>query len=265
VEKKKSSASIPGENAAAAATRLRLTISYDGAPFAGWQSQAGGNGVQDAIEKALAKVTRTKVTVYGAGRTDAGVHALAQVAHFDVPAELALTMESWRRAINANLPGTLRILRVVQARRGFHARFSARGKIYRYDLCLAPVLPPLLFRRAWHLPQPLDPAKLGETLAMFVGKHDFRAFAANRGTPPTNTVREISAIRASGSGGMLRVTFEGAGFLYKMVRMLTGAAVRVAQDRESIDTVRRLLSKPGTAKWTYVAPADGLHLVRVVY
>ena len=159
----------------------------------------------------------------------------------------------------------MRILRAARAAKDFHARFDARGKIYRYDICTAAVLPPHRHRRAWHIPQGLDPAVLRDTLQIFVGAHDFRAFAANRRTPVTDPVRVISSIRATQSGHSIALIFQGNGFLYKMVRMLTGAGVRVAQGKESPDRLRALLATPTSGHWTFVAPADGLHLVRVLY
>lgn len=245
--------------------RIRLTLAYDGAAFSGWQSQSGGAGVQDAVERAITRVTKQSTRIHGAGRTDAGVHALAQVAHFDAPSTLHLAPKEWMRALNANLPNEVRVLRVAQAPADFHARFSARGKIYRYEIHRAAVLPPLHFRRAWHVPQPLDLARLREAARLFEGRHDFGAFAANRGAPVADTVRSIRSVRVSASGSSITLTFEGDGFLYKMVRMLVGAMVRVALERESAGRIHTLLENPKSAKWTHVAPADGLYLVRVLY
>jgi tRNA pseudouridine38-40 synthase len=163
------------------------------------------------------------------------------------------------------LPPTIRILRISRAREDFHSRFSATGKIYRYDLWLGDVLPPHLASRAWQMPHPVDLALLRSTLELFVGRHDFRAFTANRGTRVNDTVRRIDSIRVTRLGATLRLTFQGSGFLYKMVRMLTGAGLRVAIGRDSAETIRHLLANPDTGRWTQVAPADGLHLVRVLY
>ena len=124
-----------------ATRRLKLTIAYDGSPFAGWQSQAHGRGVQDVIEKAFVDIVGSRVVVYGSGRTDARVHALGQCAHVDVP-DGSLGLTDWRRALNACLPSTIRILRAQRAAGDFHARFSARGKIYRYGIRTSAVLPP---------------------------------------------------------------------------------------------------------------------------
>ncbi len=245
--------------------RLKLTIAYDGAPFSGWQSQAGGRTVQDAIEGALAKIAGGKITLHGSGRTDAGVHALGQIAHFDPPADSRMTPDAWRRALNATLPPSVRILRATRVSADFHARFSVRKKIYRYEIDTRAVLPPHHYQRTWHFPHGLDAAKLRDALQIFVGAHDFRAFAANRSAPVADPVRRIAAIRVTKSGPLLSLTFEGDGFLYKMVRMLTGAGVRVAQGRASAEQLRALLAEPTSGHWTYVAPADGLYLLRVLY
>jgi len=245
--------------------RLKLTIAYDGAPFSGWQSQAGGNTVQDLIEGALLRISGTKITLHGSGRTDAGVHALGQIAHFDAPADSRMPADAWLRALNATLPPAIRILRSVRTRTNFHARFAARGKIYRYEMDTRPVLAPFRAGRAWHFPHALDLDALRDSLQLFVGTHDFRAFAANRSTPVTDPVRTIDSIRLTTTSSGLALTFHGNGFLYKMVRMLTGAGVRVAQGRDSADRIRTLLAAPTSGHWTYVAPADGLYLVRVLY
>jgi len=241
---------------------LKLTIAYAGEPFAGWQSQAHGTAVQDLIEAALLKIVGRRVVVHGAGRTDAGVHALAQCAHIEVDSRL--TPAVWMNAINANLPPTIRVLRAVKAPAGFHARFSAKGKVYRYEINNAPVLPPLEVGRAWHAPKPLDFGVLRDAAQIFVGTHDFAPFAANRGKPVKDTTRTIHRITVSQKGPTILLTFQGEGFLYKMVRMLSAAIIRCAQGGESVAEMRQRLEN-GTPKWNHVAPAEGLYLVRVIY
>lgn len=249
------------------ATRIRLDLAYDGRPFAGWQSQASGNTIQDRIQFALARICDQPVAIFGAGRTDAGVHALGQVAHFDSPSSVShLDPIAWRRALNANLPPEIRVVRVRKTPDSFHARFSVKEKIYRYDLVSGDVLPPHAVGRAWHVP--LLEASAGEIQAIldyFVGTHDFANFAANRGKPPTHTIRTIQSIRVTASGSRLSITFRGKGFLYKMVRMLTGAAVRVAIGKLPPTWIPHLLANPGIEKCHHVAPADGLYLVRILY
>ncbi|HEY5707131.1 MAG TPA: tRNA pseudouridine(38-40) synthase TruA [Terrimicrobiaceae bacterium] len=242
--------------------RLRLTIAYDGGPYAGWQSQLSGNTVQDILESAFRKIAGTRVIVHGSGRTDAGVHALGQCAHVEVFG----TMDSadWQRALNANLPPTIRIVRSIRVPSDFHARFSAKAKIYRYLVRNGTILPPHEFGRVWHVPQPLNIEKLRQAAALFTGRHDFAAFSASRGEPNGETVRTIRRIALSCQTGLIALTFEGDGFLYKMVRMLTAAMIRLAQQRENLETLRARL-RTGAPKWNHVAPAEGLYLVRVRY
>jgi tRNA pseudouridine38-40 synthase len=243
--------------------RLKLTIAYDGAPFTGWQSQAHKGAVQDFLEAAVQKVSGKRVTVHGAGRTDAGVHALAQCAHFDAPSS-NMKPEDWRNALNANLPPGIRVMKCRRAPEDFHARFSATGKIYRYLVHLTPILPPHELGRVWHIPQEINLAALKEAAAFFVGWHDFTAFTANRGGPPPDPHRTIQRVSVARKGDLLSLTFEGEGFLYKMVRMLTAALMRVAQERHDAgDLYARL--RDGGPRWNRVAPPEGLYLVKVLY
>ena len=242
--------------------RLRLTIAYDGGPYAGWQSQPAGNAVQDLLEKAFWEIAAIRVVVHGAGRTDAGVHALGQCAHVEVFGKM--DPGDWKRALNANLPPTIRVVRSCKVASDFHARFSAKGKVYRYLVRNKPVLPPHEFGRVWHVPHALDIGALRRAAGVLTGRHDFAAFSANRSKAVRETVRTIRKIALSCRTDLIVLTFEGDGFLYKMVRMLTGAMIRVAQQREDLDTLRARLTK-GVPKWNHVAPAEGLYLVRVLY
>ncbi len=244
--------------------RLKLLIAYDGRKFRGWQSQATCDGVQDFLEKALAQIVGTRVVVHGSGRTDAGVHALGQVAHIDVPRD-RVPLAKWVSAINACLPHEIRVLRATRAKPKFHARFDASGKIYTYRIWAGPILHPMEIGRAWFMPVPLDFARLRETAQALVGKHDFAGFAANRGQPELGTVRTIHSIRVMQRGSLITLRFEGGGFLYKMVRLLTGTLVRVAQVRLEPAFIHELLAAPGKRKTNYAAPAEGLYLTRVLY
>lgn len=244
--------------------RVQLTIAYDGAPFSGWQSQAHGKAIQDHLETAAAKICHRPVIIHGAGRTDSGVHALEQSAHFDA-LDQRLDPATWIRAFNANLPQEIRVIRARLVSHSFHARFSAKGKIYRYQIVTSSVLPPMHYRRAWHVPTPLDETALSRALSFFVGSHDFRPFSANRGKPIADTVRIIQSINSRRDGTSIRITVQGNGFLYKMVRILVASAVRVAQGKESEMWISELLANPEGRKSSYVAPPDGLTLVRVLY
>ncbi len=243
--------------------RLRFIIAYDGRAYSGWQSQRSANTIQDILEKALQKVAGRHITVHGAGRTDAGVHALGQCAHTDVFATMMDPAE-WQRALNANLPPTIRVMKSSRAAASFHARFSAKGKVYRYLIRNGPVLPPQEFGRVWHVPQTVRLDILRQALAHLVGEHDFRAFSAQRGKLPSDTRRTIQKVSLAHRGELLTLTFQGDGFLYKMVRMLTAAIVRVAQSRDSLESLQLRL-KTGAPRSNHVAPPDGLTLMRVLY
>lgn len=250
--------------------RLKLTIAYDGNPFGGWQIQPNADTVQARIEGALAEVAKEAVRVHGSGRTDAGVHALGQVAHFDAPEALTMNPLNWLAALNTRLPAAIRIMECEEAPGGFHARFSAIEKTYYYDLSIYPVLPPFLAGRAWHLPRQLDPATLASALAHYPGRHDFRAFAANRGneTAETDYFRTLSEASLATLDHGYRLTFTGNGFHYKMVRLLTGAAVKAAQGALRLDDLATLLDPPAggpVEKAPLCAPPDGLTLRRVRY
>jgi len=248
---------------------LKLTIAYDGATFAGWQIQPNGDTIQERIESALAGVAKEPLRLHGSGRTDAGVHALGQVAHFDAPDHLTMNPFNWVPALNTKLPPEIRVISCEEVPDDFHARFSALSKTYTYRLCLSPVLPPFLAKRAWHLPRQLNPVDLEEALTLFQGSHDFRAFAANRGneSEETDYLRTITRSDFATIDEGYLLTFTGNGFLYKMVRLLTGAAVQTAQGYLRHDDLEALVKAPeaGGEKSPLCAPPDGLTLKEVTY
>ncbi len=239
-------------------------IAYDGTGFSGWQSQAKGNTIQDRIESAFAVVTGEKIRVHGAGRTDSGVHALGQCAHADVP-PTRLPPAIWQDALNASLPPQIRVVGCRFVPTSFHARFSARGKVYRYRVATTPILSPFEVDRAWHVSSPLDDAALRGCAALFIGTHDFASFAANRGKPPNSTVRTIRSVRVRRTGSVMEFEFNGDGFLYKMVRLIVGAIIRCALGKDDLALVRQRLTQPNQTGARLVAPAAGLTLARVSY
>lgn len=251
-------------------SRLKLTIAYDGRPFNGWQSQACGNTVQDHLSRALEIVAKQPVAIHGSGRTDAGVHALAQTAHFDAPDNVSMNPFNWVPALNTKLPAAIRVMACEEVSAGFHSRFDATGKIYQYDLCTDPILPPFKAGLAWHLPRGLDAAELQRALDVFLGRHDFHAFAAYRGNekPDMDWHRTIRSATVSSLETGYCVTWHGDGFLYKMVRLMTGAAVHVASGRMRLVDLAALLDQPPgllLGKSPLCAPADGLYLREVLY
>jgi len=244
--------------------RLKLIIAYDGTPFGGWQSQRHGNTIQDHIERAFAIVSGQRVRIHAAGRTDAGVHALAQCAHVDLN-KLYMAADRWPRALNASLPRTIRVTRSWFVSEKFHARYSAKGKIYRYRIWAGPVLPPCEFHRAWHVAAPVDCERLKSAAMKFPGRHDFAAFAANRGKPESNTTRSVRSTRVRRKGPLIEIDFEADGFLYKMVRLMVGAIVEVARGRKDAEEISKRLHSPKCSGARLAAPADGLFLTRVRY
>ena len=246
------------------ARRLKLIVAYDGAPFAGWQSQSHGNTIQDHLEHAFERITGTRLRIHGAGRTDAGVHALAQCAHVDLAKKFS-PVERWTEALDALLPPAIRVLRCQYVSNNFHARRSAKGKIYRYRIWCAPVLPPFEYRRAWHIPCPLDLKILQKAAKHFVGTHDFAAFAANRGKPEESTIRTINSVRVWQKGPCVTLELDGDGFLYKMVRLIVGSLVKCALGKIRVEDVTARLHSGQVGAARFAAPADGLFLVRVRY
>ncbi len=250
--------------------RLKLTIAYDGRPYNGWQSQPDGNTVQDFVQAALLEVAKQPLRIHGSGRTDTGVHALGQIAHFDAPSELTMNPFNWVPALNCKLPGTIRIMACEEVPPDFHSRFSAIGKVYQFDICTDPVLPPLKAGLAWHLPRQLDVDVLWDALALFIGRHDFHAFAAYRGneTADIDWCRTIESVELTTVQDGYQIDYHGDGFLYKMVRLLTGGAVKAAQGRIRLDDLAALLDQPPGlphGKSPHCAPADGLFLKKVIY
>jgi tRNA pseudouridine38-40 synthase len=247
-------------------SRLKLIVSYDGASFSGWQSQANRNTIQDRLENAFQCICSNPVRVHGAGRTDAGVHALAQCAHVDL-AKRRYEPDRWVSALNGLLPPAIRVMRCRFVSEAFHARFSAKGKTYRYRVWNAAVLPPFESGRAWHVAGALDFDRIVLAAEEFCGEHDFASFSANRGTPETNTVRIIRAVRLRRAGPCISMEFDGDGFLYKMVRMMAGTLVRIGLNKSSPQDISARLRSPRKAvsRGRTAAPADGLFLIRVRY
>jgi tRNA pseudouridine38-40 synthase len=243
-----------------------LSIAYDGTDYAGWQLQPDAPTIQGAVEKALARVhgvAPRRIAIVGAGRTDAGVHALDQVASYAPPTERSPA--TLRRALAALLPESIRVLRVARAPEGFHACRSATGKTYRYLIVNRELALPFEARGAWHVRSPLDLLSMKEAARSLVGRHDFAAFATAGGQSAT-TVRHLRRLEIeSRGGGLVRVEAEGDGFLYRMVRNVVGLLVQIGRGREPVDRARRALASGQRAEAGLSAPARGLCLAHVAY
>jgi tRNA pseudouridine38-40 synthase len=242
---------------------LKLTIAYDGTRFVGWQRQAAGESIQELIEGALATFEGAPVTVHGAGRTDAGVHALGQVASVELAA--AHDTAAIQRGLNVRLPPEIRILTVEEAASGFHARFSARAKTYQYRIRNASVVSPFERLYVWHVPGPLEVGAMAEAAAALVGTHDFASFQS-AGSPITGTVRTIArSTLAREADGLLVYDVEGTGFLRHMVRAIVGTLVEIGQRRRPVSSMASLLAGRTRADAGATAPPHGLFLVHVNY
>ncbi len=253
---------MPPVASSPAASRWKCLCAYDGGAFDGWQSQPEGNAIQDVIERRLEEVFKTDVRIHGSGRTDAGVHASGQVFHFD--AVWPHGADKLRAALQAGLPRSIRLKSVRRAPRDFHARFSAKGKIYSYFIHLGEA-DPFTAPWCWSFGRELDWEAIGEAAAILRGKHDFKAFAAEGGVERETTVRDLRRLDIKRRGRRVRLDFEADGFLYKMARSLTGALVNVGLGRLTARDIAALLKSARRTPQVPTAPPQGLFLVRVIY
>jgi tRNA pseudouridine38-40 synthase len=244
---------------------FRLTLAYDGTDFAGWQRQrtGGGRTVQGVLEDALAGLAGgQRVAVVGAGRTDAGVHALGQVASLDLPR--AIEVDALQRALNGLLPADVRVLDAALATPGFHPRKSAVSKLYRYVLDFGGVQPPQRARYAGHHPGPLDAAAVRAAAALYLGRHDFASLASS-GSSATTSVRTVTRSEAILEAGTLVYETEADGYLRKMVRSMVGGLLAAGSGALDPAALARALAARDRRAWPAPASARGLTLVRVDY
>jgi tRNA pseudouridine38-40 synthase len=253
------------ETAGAPGRVLKLTVQYDGTDHVGWQRQAEGSSIQGALEDALAAFEGQPVTVNGAGRTDAGVHALAQVASVRIHA--AHHVDSIQRGLNAVLPASIRVTRVEDAPAAFHARFDAAAKTYEYRIVNAPFVSPFLCRYAWHVPRPLDPDAMRRAAEALVGRHDFAAFQGT-GSDVLHCVRTVESIdweEGRGPDTPLVLAITADGFLRHMVRSIAGTLVDIGLGRWPPAEAGEILSSRERVRAGRTAPPHGLFLRHVRY
>lgn len=241
---------------------IKLVIEYDGTRYAGWQIQKGQPTVQQEIVNAIHRVTNEKVTLYGASRTDAGVHAVGQVANFHTRSKVAI--ERFPHAINFYLPNDIAIRSAEEVPAKFHAQFDAKGKTYRYTVLNAWTPRPLVRTTAYHVRGPLDVAVMRRAARAFVGKHDFRAFGTEVGRKKT-TVRTIRRLKVWREGELVSFEVNGDGFLYNMVRAMIGTLLRVGQGKLPPQDVRRILKEADRVSVGPIVPPNGLCLIAVEY
>jgi tRNA pseudouridine38-40 synthase len=238
----------------------KIVLAYDGTDFRGWQRQPDERTIQGALEDAVFKITRKKAAVHGAGRTDAGVHALGQVASFRVATKLP--DEDLCRALNAVLPWDIRIITLERAAPGFHARKSAKSKVYQYRIVQTRSIGPFDFRYALHWPHPLNLRVMRAAALLFVRRADFTAFSSNRERSPMRKVRR-SEIRKK--GGEVVYTIEAEGFLRYMVRTIVGTLLEIGRGKLDPDGVEEIFRRKDRLLAGPTAPAKGLCLIRVDY
>lgn len=241
---------------------FRISLAYDGTDFVGWQRQASGTSIQGLLEEALAVLDGRPVTVAGAGRTDAGVHALGQVASFSL--ERAIDAPVLVRALNARLPASVRVLSAEGVPASFHARFAARAKTYRYRIWNADVLSPFERFSAWHVAGALSIEGMREAAHTLVGRHDFAALQAT-GSAPGSTERTVHASEVTTDGCLVTYEVSGDGFLRHMVRAIVGSLVEIGRGRRDPGWLSEVLQLRDRARAGPTAPPHGLFLVRVDY
>jgi tRNA pseudouridine38-40 synthase len=247
---------------------LKVILSYDGAEFSGWQVQPDATTVQGTLASAIGRLTGEKVLPQGSGRTDAGVHALAQVVTFVT--ESSVPTENFVKALNDILPASVRVLQVSEAPADFHARHSARGKTYRYRIYRESICPPFLARYVWHYPYPLDEEAVARAACLVTGEKDFTSFAAvdperGRDGEPVSNVRTIFSSSWERAGEELTYTVRGSGFLHHMVRNLVGTFILLGRGTLQVEDMTRILDARNRSAAGATAPASGLYLVNVEY
>lgn len=243
--------------------RFRLIIEYDGGPFVGWQYQQNGPSVQQAIESAIFRFCGQRTTVYGSGRTDTGVHALGQVAHVDLVREFAPT--TVRDAINFHLkPAPIVVLEAAPVADHFHARFSARQRLYLYRILNRPSPPAYERGRVWWVPIPLDADRMAQAAAILVGRHDFTSFRSTMCQAET-PVKTLDSLTVHRDGSELRIEVRARSFLHNQVRIIAGSLKLVGEGKWSQADIAAALVARDRVRAGPTAPAHGLCLVSVGY
>ena len=242
--------------------RVKAIVMYDGSSYKGWQVQNEGNTIQETIEKVIQRISSEEIRIIGSGRTDAGVHALGQVFHFDTGKELG--DKEWENAMNALLPLNIRIQKIEFVSDEFHARFSVKRKIYQYDLnCGA--FDPFHYLTVYQYGKKLNIKKMKEATRIFIGYHDFTSFCANKKEEVENQCKEIYNINIEEKKDILSIEFVGEGFLRYMIRMIVGTLIKVGEEKLTVLEVQEMLKAKNKEICPFNAPACGLYLVKVEY
>ncbi|MES2345573.1 MAG: tRNA pseudouridine(38-40) synthase TruA [Chlamydiota bacterium] len=245
--------------------RYKLILSYDGTHYGGWQIQPNSLTIQELVQKALTTALRHETHITGSGRTDAGVHARAQVAHFTT--DTSFDIKTLLRSLNGLLPPDIRIFDLEPVSDDFHARYSAQGKIYHYHLHLERYHDPFNRLYSTHIRYPLDQELLKKAALLFLGTHDFTSFAneAHRGAAANNPIKTLKRLDIIQEPGGIRLEFEGNGFLYKMVRNIVGTLLEIASKQRKIEEIPELFAAKNRCLADTAAPPQGLFLHQVLY
>jgi tRNA pseudouridine38-40 synthase len=241
---------------------IQIVLEYDGTAYHGWQIQQEKPTIQQTVEDVLSTLLNTPTRVIASGRTDAGVHALAQVAHFRT--ESALPLAALWRGANSLLPSDIVIKEIREVSDDFHARFSARGKIYKYQILNTPVRSPLLHRYTWHISTPLDLSAMEKAAHLLEGTHDFASFRGAN-CSALHAVRTMRRIWFVSSPPLLTIFFEANAFLRYMVRNIVGILVEVGQGKRTVEEIEQILEGRDRRLAGRTAPSQGLFLVKVLY
>ena len=241
-------------------SNYKIVLSYDGTDYHGWQLQPGKNTIQGTIEQALFRFRSCRIPVIGAGRTDAGVHALRQVAHFR--ANTRLDAKEFLQALNGTLPKDIRVISLQRVSADFHARKSAKSKIYRYRILNSPRMSPFLLRYVLHWPSALDIQAMSEAAALFIGEYDFTSFSSNKELHP---VRNVILSKINQRGKEIAYDVEANGFLRYMVRSIVGTLLEVGRGKMHPEDLEDMFKRKKRSPRSPTSPAKGLCLIKVKY
>lgn len=242
---------------------IKLTIEYDGKDFNGWQKQPNKLNIQGEIERAIETITGEKVDLIGSGRTDAGVSALGQVANFKIENN-KMPIEKMAYAINSQLKKSIRVKKAEEVEESFHSRYTCKKKTYQYTINNSEQGTAIFRNIQYHFPLKLDERKMNEAVKYLVGKHDFKSFKAS-GTSSKNSVRIIYDAKVTRDGDLVKIELTGSGFLYNMVRIISGTLVEVGEGKIAPEMVKQILEKKDRSLAGKTLPANGLCLMKVDY
>ncbi|MDT3779580.1 tRNA pseudouridine(38-40) synthase TruA [Nitrospira sp. MA-1] len=241
---------------------IKLTIEYDGTAYAGWQRQPNQPTIQAALETALTRITQQHISIIAAGRTDAGVHARGQVASFQ--SDKSIPADKWKLALNSALPPDISVVTSERVPESFHARYSAKEKLYEYRISNHPARPAIDRHRVWHLPYELDTQAMRQAMSGFIGRHDFTSFQGPRAST-SDPICVVSEVSLTSDLMSLTIQIQANRFLKQMVRAIIGTLTEVGRYKRSPDSITDILQAKDRRAAGVTAPPQGLYLIHVLY